>query len=286
LVEVLLLLVPLLAFPTAASAADPITVVSDSFNPLPKEPRAIRIAIYSGPGSQDSGIRDVERGVKLLPGATIERLPAAAFAERDLAEFDVVVFSAGGASTQANDIGDAGRKNVRRFVRRGGAYLGICAGAYLACAEFDWGLKLIAAETISDKWQRGTGEVQMQLTAEGRRAFGPAEAPLAVAYENGPVIAPLQKAGDGIAGGDAGNIAGLPPYRTLATFTTELAENGSPPGIMTGSPAIAEGRFGKGRVMIFSPHPERSAGLERVIPLAITRLTASQRQPDHQQKWE
>jgi glutamine amidotransferase-like uncharacterized protein len=258
-----LLLLLLLAFPSAASAAEPATSASHSFHPLPEEPRPIRIAIYEGSGSQDSGIRDVERGVKLLPGARLERLPGAAFAERDLAEFDVVVFSAGGASTQAKDIGEAGRKKVRRFVRRGGAYLGICAGAYLACAEFDWGLKLIAAETISDKWQRGTGQVQMQLTPEGRRAFGSADAPLAIAYENGPVIGPLK-------------VEGLSPYRTLATFTTELAENDSPPGIMTGSPAIAEGRLGKGRVIIFSPHPERTPGLEQVIPLAISRLTAAE----------
>jgi glutamine amidotransferase-like uncharacterized protein len=258
-----LLLLLLLACPSAASAAEPATA-SHSFHPLPERPRPIRIAIYEGSGSQDSGIRDVERGVKLLPGARLERLPPAAFASAHLAEFDVVVFSAGGASTQAKDIGEAGRKNVRRFVRRGGAYLGICAGAYLACAEFDWGLKLIAAETISDKWQRGTGKVQMQLTPEGRRAFGSADAPLAVAYENGPVIAPLE-------------VEGIPPYRSLATFTTELAENDTPPGIMTGSPAIAEGRLGKGRVMIFSPHPERTPGLEQVIPLAITRLTAEER---------
>jgi hypothetical protein len=227
--------------------------------PLPKLDRPLRIAIYQGPGSQDSGIKNVEQGVKLLDGATLTRLSAQDFAERDLAEFDVVVFSAGAASTQAKSIGDAGRKKVRDYVSGGGAYLGICAGAYLACAEFNWGLQLIAAETLSDIWQRGEATVQMQLTPAGRQAFGPVAAPLGVAYENGPVIGPIKR-------------EGMPPYRTLATFTTEVAENGSPPGIMTGSPALAEARYGKGRVMIFSPHPERTPGLERIVPLALARL--------------
>jgi hypothetical protein len=273
----------------AAPAAEPSAPSAPAFHSLPDQPQPIRIAIYSGPGSTRSGIRHVERRVKLLPGATIERLPAAAIRERDLGEFDLVIFSGGAASAQAKDIGDAGRQKVRRFVRDGGAYLGVCAGAYLACAEFDWGLQLIAAGTVSDRWQRGKGMVQMQLTDDGRSAFGPIDAPLAVAYENGPVIAPHQ-AGDHLAadGADhdtspeeeaaeaaADELAALPPYRTLAAFTTELAENGTPPGIMTGSPAIAEAPYGKGRVMIISPHPERTPGLEQLLPLAITRLTAA-----------
>jgi lysophospholipase L1-like esterase len=255
-----ILLVHSLATPTSAA---PPAAPNPALRDIPAAQRPIRVAIYEGAGSQESGIRDVERGVKLLKGATIERLSPHAFAERDLSEFDVVVFSAGGASIQARALGDANRDKVRRFVHSGGAYLGICAGAYLACAEFDWGLKLIAAETLSDRWQRGVGDVQMQLTPEGRSAFGAIDGAFPVAYENGPVIGPIKA-------------EGLPPYRTLATFTTELAENDSPPGIMTGSPAVAEGTLGQGRVMVFSPHPERTKGLERFVALAINRLTTRQ----------
>jgi glutamine amidotransferase-like uncharacterized protein len=243
------------------ATADELPADDAAFAPLPILARPVRAAIYEGAGSQDSGIRDVERGITLLDGATITRLKAKDFSERNLGDFDVVIFSAGGATTQANSIGDAGRAKVREFVKRGGGYLGICAGAYLACAEFDWGLQLIAAETISDKWERGVATVQMQLTPAGRKAFGGIETPLRVAYENGPVIGPIER-------------EGLPPYRTLATFATEVAQNGSPPGIMTGSPALAEARYGQGRVMIFSPHPERTPGLERLVPLATARLVA------------
>jgi hypothetical protein len=101
----------------------------------------------------------------------------------------------------------------------------------------------------------------MRLTPAGRKVWGAVESPVRVAYENGPVIGPIQR-------------KGMTAYRTLATFTTEVAENGSPAGIMVDSPALAEARFGKGRVMIFSPHPERTTGLERIVPLALTRLSA------------
>ena len=233
-----------------------------NLSPVPTSARPIRIAIYEGVGSVKEGVGHVEAGVKLIPGATIDRLSAKEFATLDLSKYDVVVFSAGAASAQAKDIGDAGRQKVRQYVEQGGAYLGICAGAYLACAEFDWGLQLINAHTISDKWQRGEAMVEMQLTPQGRELFGGVETPVKVWYENGPVIGQLDR-------------EGLPRFTVLATYATEVAENDSPPGIMEGSPAMAEAPFGKGRVMIFSPHPENTPGLERMLPIALAHLTSN-----------
>jgi hypothetical protein len=69
----------------------------------------------------------------------------------------------------------------------------------------------------------------------------------------------------------------MPPFRTLAVYATEIAENGSPAGIMKGSPAMAEAPFGKGRVMIFSPHPENTPSMERMLPLALVKLTSNRR---------
>jgi glutamine amidotransferase-like uncharacterized protein len=253
--------IALLCSTAIAHSAEP----AINLSPLPKSARPIRVAIYEGVGSVKEGVGHVEAGVKLIPGATIDRLAAKEFATRDLSKYNVVVFSAGAASAQAKDIGDAGRQKVRQYVEQGGAYLGICAGAYLACAEFDWGLQLINAHTISDKWQRGEATVDMQLTPEGRELFGAAETPLKVRYENGPVIGQLDR-------------EGMPPFTVLATYATEIAENDSPPGIMKGSPAMAEAPFGKGRVMIFSPHPENTPGLERVLPLAIAHLTSNAKQ--------
>jgi hypothetical protein len=36
--------------------------------------------------------------------------------------------------------------NVREFVREGGGYCGICAGAYLACSNFSWGSRHFQCE--------------------------------------------------------------------------------------------------------------------------------------------
>lgn len=250
--------------PTPSAAEERSSAHAEELLPLPPGDHPIRAAIYDGRGSLKDGIHHVEMGFKQIAGATLEHLAPKEFSSRNLSEFDLIIFSAGAASAQADDIGNEGRQRVREFVNDGGAYLGICAGAYLACAEFDWGLELINAQTISDKWQRGAATVQIELSPAGRKVFGPVEAPLEVEYENGPVISPWTR-------------KDLKPYRTLATYATEISENESPPGIMICSPAIAEAPYGAGRVMIFSPHPERTAGLERMLPLAVIRLVEAPR---------
>jgi hypothetical protein len=64
--------------------------------------------------------------------------------------------------------------------------------------------------------------------------------------------------------GPAGN-PDLPDYEPLATFAGEAAENGAPRGVMPGTTAIAAGRYGNGRVLCFSPHPEMTAGMRDAV---------------------
>ena len=66
-----------------------------------------------------------------------------------LAEQDVAVFMGGSGSTQGKALGDAGKAAVKEFVRGGGGYVGVCAGAYLALQGEDefHKLRLVAGAT-------------------------------------------------------------------------------------------------------------------------------------------
>lgn len=229
--------------------------------PAPAEVRPLRVAIYEGDGAGDRGVASVAQRIAQLPGATLTRVPAAEMGTRDLSAFDIVVFSGGSGSAQSKAIGEAGRANVRAFVDKGGGYLGICAGAYLACAGFDWGLGILNAKTVSAKWRRGGGTVRAELTESGRSVLGPVNGPFTIRYNNGPIIKPLGR-------------ADLPAYDVLAVFRTELAENGTPAGVMVGSPAAVGAPFGRGRVLTLSPHSEDTPGLENLIPRALAWLAA------------
>lgn len=243
-----------------AAEAEPAPVNPAGVFAMPAAVRPLKIAIYEGSGSGEKGIVSVTQRAQQLPGARVTTVKAAEMGTRDLSEFDVVIFSGGSGSAQSKAIGDAGRKNVREFVERGGGYLGICAGAYLACAGFDWGLGILNAKTVSNKWMRGGGMVRAELTDTGRTLFGLVEGTFTIRYNNGPIIQPLGR-------------ADLPPYQVAALFRTELAKNNTPVGVMVNSPAAVFAPFGKGRVLTISPHSEDTPGLENVIPRALAWLT-------------
>jgi hypothetical protein len=55
----------------------------------------------------------------------------------------------------------------------------------------------------------------------------------------------------------------------LASYRTEIAKRGAPKGVMAGTPAIVRVRYGKGRVFVISPHPEKTRGLGGIARSAI-----------------
>jgi len=166
---------------------------------------------------------------------------------------DVVVCPGGSGSGQSKLLEAEGRAAIQEFVRRGGGYVGICAGAYLATSHYPWSLAILDAHVLDTRhWARGTGSVVLEVSPAGRRLLGIDGDEVDCYYGQGPLLAP-------------GNRDDLPDYEGLATYGTEIAKNGAPSGVMVGTTAIAAGSFGQGRVICFSPHPEKTSGLEAVI---------------------
>ncbi|HEY0135441.1 MAG TPA: BPL-N domain-containing protein, partial [Nannocystis sp.] len=132
---------------------------------------------------------------------------------------------------------EAGRARVIDFVRNGGGYIGICAGAYLAMQGGDTSQKLLlvaARNRTGGAWRRGVAGVWVE--AEGRPRFR-------LFYANGPIFTP--------------DTTGGAPYVELARYAGEVFSRarGTGPGEMLGTPAIVAAASGQGRVLLFSPNP-------------------------------
>ena len=223
----------------------------------------IKIAVYSGGGAlcdDRSKVPPVFKSILTMPDAFAACISAKQVQDGILTNFDVAIFPEGTGHGEATSLGESGCKQVREFVGHGGKYIGICAGAYLCISEFPWSLKILNAQTLSPKWERGEGEVTMELTDAGRKIFGDKTGAFPVFYENGPVIKP-----DGV--------ATLPNYEVLAYYRSERAEHDSPKGIMIDSPAMVTASYGAGRVIFISPHPEKTKGLENFLPKAVSWLS-------------
>jgi glutamine amidotransferase-like uncharacterized protein/predicted deacylase len=212
----------------------------------------LRIALFDDAGAAGKGPGRLEELLDERHGYALRRVSGADVRERALAQFDVAIFPGGTGSGQGGALGAAGREAVRAFVRDGGGYVGICAGAYLAANNYSWSLKILDADVIDRAhWKRGRGPVELEWEARTRADL---KAPIRaeVLYVNGPLYAP--------AGDEA-----LPDFEVLAWFRGEIRENDAPVGVMRDSPAMVRGRYGRGTVICSSPHPEQTEGLDELV---------------------
>jgi len=227
---------------------------------LAAEKPVIKVALYDDVGATGKGIPCVTEIMGKTNDIKLTKLKGVDIASGALKGYDLVMFTGGSGSAEAGGLGEKGREEVRGFVRNGGGYVGICAGAYLACSGFEWGVGVLNAKTVSSKWRRGQGEVK--ITGE---TFGDKLTDRGIRYANGPIIKPDVR-------------KDLPEFEVLASFRTELAENDSPIGAMVNAPAMVRSTFGLGRVFTSSPHPEQTAGLEPIVEKAV-RWAASSKGP-------
>jgi len=228
--------------------------------------RRPRIALYDGPGANAGSVRRMRNALLSNAGTFVLRhVDVEDVLAGRLAAFDLVVHSGGSGSGQGKALGLEGRRIEREFVEGGGAFLGVCAGAYLAAANYDWSLAVVDAMVIDrEHWNRGTGDVLIEATSLGRQCLGAPRKDFELRYVNGPIYAPAER-------------DDIPDYTTLLTFLGEVAENGAPAGVMPGTPAAIAGELGAGRVMAISPHPERTEGRGELLCRGVEWLVAGRR---------
>jgi biotin protein ligase-like protein len=152
----------------------------------PKQPAKIRVAIFSGDGVTKSDPAQIKACLPESQGFAVKLIAPKEVLEGGLTKFDVVIHPGGSGSGQAESLGEDGRERVRQFVRHGGGYVGVCAGAYLASAEYPWALKLLDARVVDDEhWARGVGNVRMRVPKEGQAALGSDDVVTAIHYKTG-----------------------------------------------------------------------------------------------------
>ncbi|MEA1964214.1 MAG: BPL-N domain-containing protein [Candidatus Aerophobetes bacterium] len=182
------------------------------------------VCLYTGSGAELA--EDVEFALNEL------EIPYSKVNEDDikkgnLKNYLVLIIPGGYTKRAVSSLGKKGFEMIRRFVADGGGYIGICAGAYLASQRVEipgrpQGLGIIDIKNIRKK---GIGMRKIYLKehpiTEGLKRE------VAIRYQNGPEI---------LIKGEAKEAA---RYKD-------------------GSLAIATASSGKGKVVIFSPHPEGS----------------------------
>lgn len=236
----------------------------------------VAIAIYRGRGSVVDQYKDRKdmkchlwiRECLVALGYQPRFVTAEEIVYTGLKNYELLVMPGGDATQQFLDLGGKGIKNIRNFVKNGGGYIGICAGSYLA-----WNVAMLPEKylcppnleslgigkvnflNVVDRTSSNEGweESSYVETSEGSKVvFFPTElftryqinykgGNLSVIYAGGPLFE---------------NTGGV-----FATYTGECKKPFLPPvdlrkKMLIGSGSASRNRYGSGRVVLFSFHPE------------------------------
>ena len=174
-----------------------------------------------------------------------------------LSRYRVIFVPGGWASNKINSLGDQGMEEIRRFVAGGGNYLGICGGAGMAM-ENGLGLLPIKRKSPTERVPSFSGPIR--LSCAGHAMWRGIDTSIFFVWwpsqfqaedPNIKVLARYEEAQADAFSADInvadGGIIGWPKLEQRYGILLD-------PSRLHGEPAVLEGRFGRGRVILSLVH--------------------------------
>lgn len=198
----------------------------------------------TGPSTWALGVDAIDRTLQ-ANGMRTRRLTRTELNATGVPAAAVLVFGGGYAYPgYTHGITPAGKAAIRRAVRSGTAFVGICAGAWIAC-------RTVVYDGVS--YGRETGYDLALLDAAG---YGPVPT-LARFPSSAPAL--VRVAASAATG--AGSVrriqyGGGPYFQKLPANTSVLATYEVPGSEAHARPAVIALKYGRGTVVLWGPHPE------------------------------
>ena len=224
----------------------------------------VRVAVYVGPGARGVGAFRWMQLMDQAGGVEAKFVDGKEIRNGALDSADLLVMPGGKSGVEAAELGEEGQRKLRAFIERGGSYVGSCAGAFLLMGGAEPGKKILGIAPfrhISGSWG---GEAMLQVTyTKASEAFtGTKIAKHTERFNGGPVMIPSKA----VPGAD---------FKVMARFSSNLHSEVSKPNLpsMGGAASAVAGTFGKGRVWLFSTHPEYYPKTWKYVESAFKYLT-------------
>lgn len=229
------------------------------------EPHALGFALYDANGIGGIGPHRMERIINEFPdNVPVMRICPEDIHDGILTAFDGAIFPGGSGRGIAVGLQEKGVAILDEYIRGGGGYMGICAGAYFANSGVD--VYLRAVPIVHDQpWRKGRGMLDIELTAKGRDILGEEFTTFSTRYGNGPVY--LEEVNPLLWEEDS-------EVTVLAHFRSTVNDpNGEPSEELLDTPAFMSYRHGEGNMILISPHPETHPELFPMLQRALLWMT-------------
>lgn len=202
----------------------------------------LKIGLYVDSGSAGSGVFQWARLVAFSPQAELITLTGEDVRNGKLNNIDMFLMPGGHPGRQCGAMGADGAEKLKDFLKKGGSYVGSCAG--LTCTLNDPPrLRLLPFERL-----RGTGGangyLQIEILENGAKLMDVKPGTRIVTYASGPI----PKAGKKPDPTSTGEV--------LALYNNTISYIGKPEGGFFRQPAQVYGTLGKGKIIATSYHPE------------------------------
>ncbi|MHA3964519.1 MAG: BPL-N domain-containing protein [Candidatus Thorarchaeota archaeon SMTZ1-45] len=116
----------------------PLSVTTTTGQLILTDLNGVKIALYYGDPSSSASSRTALQFMFSWMNATVDILDASDIKYGNLDGYDIVVIPGGWAGTYNMELAGTGITEIRNFVRDGGAFFGVCAGAYFGCDKIRW----------------------------------------------------------------------------------------------------------------------------------------------------
>ena len=203
----------------------------------------VKTAVFTGVGPRGRGLVSWLQLVQSSPELDLVLVDAKMIREGALDSVDLLVIPGGSSVVEKKDLGPEGAARIRDFVRKGGGYIGACAGCCLALEEkdnADRGIGLIPYKRIGSK---GGFMMPIALNEKGATAMGMNAGEYRVSYHGGPALVPSTNS---------------VPDANVEVWATYASDFDCPKSKLTlfGRIALVGGTYGKGRIFAIACHPE------------------------------
>jgi len=215
----------------------------------------IKVLIYSGTGASTNCVNGVKTALasansnNLVSGVTFSYATSSTLTSTILSGYDLLVMPGGsGGSVYLNTIS---KSVIQNFVKNGGGYLGICAGAYAAAAHTDgyydgWGI----APHVYAKAVSYEGKLNMTITSTGAQVLN-RSGTITISHYNGAAM-----------------------YLTSSSAKIFATYADSKTGYK-GYADIVGDFYGNGRTVLIGSHPELSPQYPDIIANLIVWATST-----------
>ena len=214
----------------------------------------VNVGMYVDFGTRGAGVMGWTKILSNSPQINLILIDVADIRAGKLKDCDVLLMPGGLTGDEYRTLGPEGVETVRKYVADGGSYIGICAGCGLAM-NIKIGLGLVNCGNYQNT-DRGQACLLVRINKDGSEKLGVKPGIYGIQYASGPIpdFTKAVKEWDG-------------QHTILATYEGSLGriryskKDGSVKTykhpLMYGYPAVVFATYGKGKVLISGPHPEK-----------------------------